>query len=156
MLIILKYPGKNQKTSAQHCSMNRIIIIPGKHVLVIAAATDIQTILRLSLETVTDLTVTTTHSLETGITLIHQLNPDVILFDAIGLDNDQLCQLRSVTQVPVICLVPRVRLSDQRLGQAQGVTEVLSKPFDPEVLAKTVLSTISQQKSRCHYTRSAA
>ena len=70
--------------------------------------------------------------------------PDAIVLDVMmpGLDGYQVCaRLREdpdLADVPVVFLTARAQEDDVARGYSLGVTEYVTKPFDPEALVATI------------------
>ena len=109
--------------------------------LLIEDVDDFQVILRFSLETLSGWQVMTAKPNQDWLALAKIESPDVILLDENSSFAEILAQLKSdvLTQdLPVICLVARDRLTDQLQLQQEGAAVIVSKPFDPIDLVKTI------------------
>lgn len=87
---------------------------------------------------------------DTGLRLIEQYHPDLILCDITlpGMDGFAvLKQLRAslnTTLIPFIFLTAKGEKSDQRLGMTLGADDYLSKPFTPEDLLLAIHSVLQK------------
>lgn len=111
--------------------------------LLIEDIDDIQAILQFTLETLSGWQVITATSTQNWLALAAMKKPDVILLDSHPYDPNILAQLKAnlLTQdIPVVCLVARDRLTDQLQAKKAGATAIISKPFDPIILAETILN----------------
>jgi CheY-like chemotaxis protein len=115
-----------------------------KHILCIDDEPDVLSVAQLCLETVGGYHVSTASSGTEAIETTKILHPDVILLDMMMPDMDgqaTLQQLRknaSLQDVPIIFMTARVREVEIKEYLSLGADDVLSKPFDPMMLASQV------------------
>ncbi|MGF1480749.1 MAG: response regulator [Cyanophyceae cyanobacterium] len=115
-----------------------------RRILIISSSTDIQRILRLSLEMSVDWSIITVGSVSEGLALAAAAPPHVILLDANLSDIDALTALQTLRNAPatqpsrVIVLASRVRLSQQRQFSQMGAVAVISDPFNSANLAQQI------------------
>ncbi|MEO1096110.1 MAG: two-component system response regulator, partial [Cyanobacteria bacterium J06638_28] len=87
----------------------------------------------------------TTDSTQGWLTVAQEKLPDVILLDGHSNQSAMLAQLKAsacTRDIPVVCLVPRDRLTDQLQAQAAGAGAIIAKPFDPTILVETILDVV--------------
>ncbi|MBE7385704.1 MAG: response regulator [Leptolyngbya sp. SIO1E4] len=124
--------------------------MPPRHfirLLLIEDVDDLQTVLQFSLGT-SGWQVITTDSTQGWLTVAQEELPDVILLDGHSNQSAMLAQLKAsvLTQdIPVVCLVPRDRLADQRQAQAAGAAAIVAKPFDPTILIEAILDIVEPE-----------
>lgn len=78
---------------------------------------------------------------EEALSLMAQLNPDVIILDVMlpGMDGVAVCeQVRRRSDVPIIMLTARVEEVDRLIGFAKGADDYVCKPFNPKELVARV------------------
>ncbi len=115
-----------------------------KRILVIDDEDDIREIAQLSLEMMGGWDVVLANSGCEGIKKAQTDEPDVILLDVMmpgldGLETFQRLQADPVTQrIPVILLTAKVQSPDQRTFDELGVSGLITKPFEPLMLAEQV------------------
>ncbi len=116
--------------------LNRILIVEDEP--------DIQTIARLALETVGELTVATCDSGKQALSAALAFRPDLVLLDVMMPGMDGPTTLRTLRQAPELCAVPVVFMTAKVQSQevqsflALGAADVIAKPFDPMTLAERV------------------
>jgi DNA-binding response OmpR family regulator len=110
-----------------------------KRVLVIEDDTKVAQLLRVYLEKDGFETSTATDGL-TGITLVEQKKPDLIILDLNlpEIDGLEVCRrVRSRSKVPIIMLTARDEDTDKIVGLELGADDYITKPFSPrEVVAR--------------------
>lgn len=115
-----------------------------RSVLIIDDEDDIRAVARMSLEMTAGWTVYTADGGGAGVALATSRNPDAILLDVMMPDLDgpaTLERLRAnpVTRsIPVVFLTAKVQAADHRRFATLPVSGVLTKPFDPMLLADQV------------------
>jgi CheY-like chemotaxis protein len=81
---------------------------------------------------------------ERALELAASLGPRAIILDLMmpGMDGWEVCRrLRddpATASIPIIALSARAQEEDRQRGYALGVTEYITKPFDPATLVETV------------------
>lgn len=119
-----------------------------KRILVIDDEDDIREVAQLCLETVGGWEVMTAGSGTEGLAKAETDAPDAILLDVMMPDMDgpttfQKLQANLATQdIPVILLTAKVQAAEQRKFAQLGVKAVLTKPFDPLMLANQVAKVL--------------
>jgi CheY-like chemotaxis protein len=119
-----------------------------KRILVIDDEDDIREVAQLCLETVGGWEVMTAGSGTEGLAKAETDAPDAILLDVMmpGMDGPttfQKLQENQATQdIPVILLTAKVQAAEQRKFAELGVKAVLTKPFDPLMLANQVAKVL--------------
>jgi CheY-like chemotaxis protein len=126
----------------------REMLVIVRHILIIDDEDDIREVAALSLEAVAGWKVSMATSGAEGIRLAPSLQPDAILMDVMmpGMDGPtafrEMRQVAAISHIPVILLTAKVQAHDQRRFAALGVAAVLSKPFDPMLLASQISSAL--------------
>jgi CheY-like chemotaxis protein len=119
-----------------------------KRILVIDDEDDIREVAQLCLETVGGWEVMTAGSGSEGLAKAEADAPDAILLDVMMPEMDgpttfQKLQENQATQdIPVILLTAKVQAAEQRKFAQLGVKAVLTKPFDPLMLANQVAKVL--------------
>lgn len=79
-----------------------------------------------------------------GVDLARRARPDLILLDIAlpGLDGHEVCrELKAdsaLAEIPIVMLTALGSAEEEARARRSGVTEFLSKPFDPDEVARTV------------------
>lgn len=113
-----------------------------KRILLIDRAEDSRTIIRFSLEMIADWQVLTAASIGDGVILAVEHLPDLILLDtetAGSVLTEHLCLYSELQHVPIVLIVPRIRLGDRLSSEQQGIAAIISKPFDPVALVQCLV-----------------
>jgi two-component system alkaline phosphatase synthesis response regulator PhoP len=119
-----------------------------KRILLVDDEDDIREVAQLSLEMVGGWEVLTAGSGAEAIRRAEAEHPDAILLDVMmpGMDGPttfQSLQANPSTRgIPVILLTAKVQSADRKRFEDLGVSGVLSKPFDPMLLAGQVASAL--------------
>ena len=122
-----------------------------KRILVIDDEADIREVAQLSLEISSGWEVMTTASGSEGLAEAEAQQPDAILLDVMMPDMDgpttfeKLQNNPSTKNIPVIFLTAKVQAAEQRRYAQLGVTAVLTKPFDPVMLANQIAAALGWQ-----------
>jgi CheY-like chemotaxis protein len=122
--------------------------LTAKRILLIDDEDDIREVAQLCLETMGFWEVITAASGREGLAMAEAEQPDAIILDVMMPDIDgpttfQKLQANSTTnQIPVLLLTAKVQASEQRRFAELGVTGVLTKPFDPMMLATQVAEAL--------------
>lgn len=122
-----------------------------KRILVIDDEADIREVAQLSLEISSGWEVLTAASGREGLAKAEDKQPDAILLDVMMPDMDgpntfqQLQSNPKTKDIPVIFLTAKVQAVEQRRYAQLGVTAVLTKPFDPVMLANQVAEALGWQ-----------
>lgn len=115
-----------------------------RRILIIDDEEDIRTVAGVSLEMTAGWEVIAADGGAAGIAMAIARRPDVILLDVMMPDMDgpatlELLRANPVTRgIPVIFLTAKVQAADHRRFANMPVSAVLTKPFDPLVLAEQV------------------
>jgi DNA-binding response OmpR family regulator len=89
---------------------------------------------------------------EDALVLARESVPDLILLDVMmpGVDGWEVCRRLkedpATAGIPVIFLSARAQDEDRKRGHALGVTEYVTKPFDPGRLVQTVRRVLDAAK----------
>ena len=122
-----------------------------KQILVIDDEADIREVAQLSLEISSGWEVLTAASGREGLATAEAQQPDAILLDVMMPDMDgpttfeKLQNNPSTKNIPVIFLTAKVQAAEQRRYAQLGVTAVLTKPFDPVMLANQIAAALGWQ-----------
>ena len=91
-----------------------------------------------------EIEVTTAPSGEEGLRIIPKLKPDLVILDVMmpDLNGVQICRMLradpKLKSVPVIFLTAKAMVSELERLRALGAAGVLTKPFDPMLLAASI------------------
>jgi two-component system, OmpR family, response regulator MprA len=114
-----------------------------RHVLVVDDDPLILEVLRTVLD-LEEFRVTTATDGTSGLAMLAQDRPDVVVVDVMmpGLDGLEVCRrIKSdpaTANVPVVLLTARDRVEDQQAGEAAGCDAYLTKPFSPLYLIDVI------------------
>ena len=117
---------------------------PLKRVMYIEDEPDIRSIVQIALERIGGLTVITCGSGKEVIGLALDFNPDLILLDIMMPDMDGFAVLQAIrsmpqlVNVPVVFVTAKTQLHEIDQYKEEGVSDVITKPFDPVALPKIV------------------
>ncbi|MBO8168917.1 MAG: response regulator transcription factor [Thermoanaerobacteraceae bacterium] len=95
----------------------------------------------------------------TGLNLVEQQSPDLIILDIMmpGMDGIEVCrQLRKTSNVPILMLTAKDDVSDRVTGLDAGADDYLVKPFSLEELLARIRAQLrrvkpDRQKNRLHF-----
>lgn len=95
----------------------------------------------------------------TGLTLVEQQSPDLIILDIMmpGMDGIEVCrQLRKTSNIPILMLTAKDDVSDRVTGLDAGADDYLVKPFSLEELLARIRAQLrrvkpDRQKNRLHF-----
>lgn len=105
---------------------------------------DIQKIVRLALVDVGGLDLHICNSGHQALALLETYCPDLILLDAMMPDMDGPATLQEIRKLPtgrkmpVVFITAKAQASEVRRYRELGALDVLTKPFDPMVLAQKI------------------
>jgi diguanylate cyclase (GGDEF)-like protein len=117
-----------------------------KRILMIEDEPDIQAVARLALEALGGFQVRICGTGREGVQAAVAFDPDLILLDVMmpGMDGPSTLQaLRNLPQIiatPVVFMTAKVQPQEITEYRALGVLDVIAKPFDPMILAETILA----------------
>ena len=101
---------------------------------------DIQTITRMTLETIGGFTVKSCSSGQEALDVAPEFSPDLILLDVMmpGMDGPttlhELRKLPEIVATPVIFMTAKAQVHEVEGFKALGASDVITKPFDPMTL----------------------
>lgn len=101
---------------------------------------DIQTIARMTLETLGGFTVQTCSSGQDAIVAAPKFAPDLILLDVMmpGMDGpttlEELRKLPETRETPIVFMTAKAQVHEVEGFKALGAIDVVTKPFDPATL----------------------
>ena len=119
-----------------------------KRILLIDDEDDIREVAKLSLEITSGWEVFIASSGAEGLAIAEDQQPDVILLDVMmpGMDGpttlQKLQENPAIQHIPVIFLTAKVQSAEQRRYAQLGVNAVLTKPFDPLMLAEQIIAAL--------------
>jgi len=105
---------------------------------------DIQTVARLSLESVGGFKVDICSSGQEALDNVLQIKPDLILLDVMmpGMDGpttlQELKKIPELSDTPVIFMTAKVQPQEVQQYKELGAIDVIPKPFDPMALSDNV------------------
>ncbi len=117
-----------------------------KKIMYVEDEIDIQIVAKLALEDIAGFEVEICSSGMEALLKVASINPDLILLDAMmpGMDGPttlkELRNLEVSRNIPVIFLTAKVQGPDVEKFKSYGALDVLSKPFDPLSLGKSILA----------------
>ena len=117
---------------------------PLKRVMYIEDEPDIRSIVQIALEKIGGVTVTTCGSVRETLGLALDFNPKLILLDIMMPDMDGFAVLQAIrsmpqlVNVPVVFVTAKTQLHEIDQYKEEGVSDVITKPFDPVALPKIV------------------
>jgi DNA-binding response OmpR family regulator len=85
---------------------------------------------------------------ETGLRMIRELHPDLVLLDVMmpGIDGWEVLETTKaepeIADIPVVLLTARVQREDEIRGWSSGAADYLAKPFNPSTLTQVVNRTL--------------
>jgi len=113
-------------------------------ILMIEDEPDIQTVAKLSLESVGGFNVEVCSSGQEAIDKAPGVNPDLILLDVMmpGMDGPttllKLKKIPELSNTPIIFMTAKVQPQEVRQYKELGAIDVIAKPFDPMALSDNV------------------
>jgi len=121
-----------------------------KKILIIEDQPDIRKLVRMTLD-FNDYEIHDTTDAETGLRMVEEIGPDLILLDIMmpgRMDGLALCRLLKNTEsyrgIPVILLTARGQQADREAGVNAGADEYIVKPFSPIRLIEVVETFLSE------------
>ncbi len=115
-------------------------------ILMIEDEPDIQTVAKLSLESIGGFNVEVCSSGQEALEKAIDINPDLILLDVMmpGMDGPttllELKKMPELSNTPVVFMTAKVQPQEIQLYKEYGAIDVIPKPFDPMSLADTLNS----------------
>ncbi len=91
------------------------------------------------------------HDGESGLALVRDLNPDLVILDLMlpRLDGVELCRiLRRESDVPIIMLTAREAPPERIVGLDSGADDYVVKPFDPDEVIARAAAVLRRAKDR--------
>jgi|SRR5581483_6944284 len=117
---------------------------PLQNILLVEDDADIQAVGQLALEAVGGFNVQVCGSGQEALQRVDSYKPDLILLDVMMPGMDGLATLAALrlkpelVQTPVIFMTAKVQAHELARYKALGARDVISKPFDPMTLSKTI------------------
>jgi DNA-binding response OmpR family regulator len=87
---------------------------------------------------------------ETGVKLLAERRPDVIILDVMlpGIDGFELCrEIRKTSDVPILFLTARTDTTDVVVGLESGADDYLTKPFEVKVLIARIRALLRRLRT---------
>jgi len=118
---------------------------PSVRAVLIEDDADLRRVVQLTLQFGASWSVTTAPDGPAGIDAVRQLRPDVVLVDLMmpGMDGYEVCRRlladEATRTIPIVLLTARQNLDPERV-RASGARGVITKPFDLDALAPSILS----------------
>ncbi|MEL6326745.1 MAG: response regulator [Cyanobacteria bacterium J06626_23] len=119
-----------------------------RRILVIDDEEAIHVLIQAALELIAGWQVIAASSAAAGLEKAQALQPDAILLDVMmpGVDGPtafrQLQATPATQQIPVILLTAKARNGERRALEALGVAGVITKPFEPELMASQIATLL--------------
>lgn len=91
------------------------------------------------------------HSPSTGLRLLKQTNPDLIVLDVMLPEKNglEVCkEIRSQSDTPILMLSARGEISDKVVGLELGADDYMAKPFEPRELVARIQSILKRVHRR--------
>lgn len=121
-----------------------------KKILIIEDQPDIRKLVRMTLD-FNDYEIHDTADAETGMRMVEEIGPDLILLDIMmpgRMDGLALCRLLKSSEtyrsIPLILLTARGQQADREAGLNAGADEYMVKPFSPIRLIEIVETFLSE------------
>jgi CheY-like chemotaxis protein len=118
-------------------------------VVLIEDDADLRRVVQLTLQFGASWNVKTAPDGPSGIALVKQLRPDIVLVDLMmpGMDGYEVCRRLvsddATKRIPIVLLTARQNLDPERV-RASGARGVITKPFDLDALAPAILRLTSE------------
>lgn len=123
-----------------------------KKILIIEDQPDIRKLVRMTLD-FNDYEIHDTADAETGMRMVEEIGPDLILLDIMmpgRMDGLALCRLLKNSDthrsIPLILLTARGQQADREAGVNAGADEYMVKPFSPIRLIEVVETFLSETR----------
>jgi DNA-binding response OmpR family regulator len=107
--------------------------------------TDIQTVVRLSLETIGGFTAKTCHSAENALQCMNDFEPDLFLLDVMMPEMDgpsllkEIRKIEKFENIPAIFMTAKAQTNEIEMFKSySGVAGVIVKPFNPVELPNEI------------------
>ena len=119
-------------------------------VVLIEDDADLRRVVQLTLQFGASWNVKTAPDGPSGIALVKQLRPDIVLVDLMmpGMDGYEVCRRLvsddATKRIPIVLLTARQNLDPERV-RASGARGVITKPFDLDALAPAILRLTSEE-----------
>lgn len=115
-----------------------------QHILYAEDEADIRAITQIALEDIGGFKVTYCSNGREVLKIATQLKPDLLLFDVMMPEMDgpttlkELSKLPQFANIPAIFMTAKIQPDEIAEYKRMGVIEVITKPFDPLLLAETI------------------
>lgn len=125
---------------------------PSVRAVLIEDDADLRRVVQLTLQFGSSWTVTTAPDGPAGIDAVRRTQPDVVLVDLMmpGMDGYEVCRRllgdSTTARIPIVLLTARQNLDPERV-RASGARGVITKPFDLDTLAPSILSLCNAERA---------
>jgi len=97
-----------------------------------------------------DLNLSVANDPETGLQLLADINPDLVILDVMlpGQDGFEVCRtIRKTNAVPIIMLTARGEVTDRIVGLEIGADDYMPKPFEPRELVARIQNVLRRSST---------
>lgn len=121
-------------------------------VVLIEDDADLRRVVQLTLQFGASWTVQTAPDGPSGVDIVKREQPDIVLVDLMmpGMDGYEVCRRlaadETTRRIPIVVLTARQNLDPERV-RASGARGVITKPFDLDALAPTILRLSTEDKT---------
>lgn len=125
---------------------------PSVRAVLIEDDADLRRVVQLTLQFGASWSVTTAPDGPAGIDAVRRTQPDVVLVDLMmpGMDGYEVCRRlladAGTAGIPIVLLTARQNLDPERV-RASGARGVITKPFDLDTLAPSILSLCTRDRA---------
>lgn len=122
-----------------------------KNVMLVDDDIDIQEAAQLGLDAIGEFNLTICSSGDEALAKVKEVKPQLILLDVAMPGKDgpttlkELQKIPEASSIPVVFLTASVEPHQIAAYKQMGVTDVISKPFDPTTLAETLIQIWKQE-----------
>ncbi len=98
-----------------------------------------------------DLNLKVAHDPVTGLAMLGNENPDLVILDVMlpGQDGFEVCRkIRKVSSVPIVMLTARGEVTDRIVGLEIGADDYMPKPFEPRELVARIQNVLRRSTSK--------
>jgi CheY-like chemotaxis protein len=112
---------------------------------------DLRRVVQLTLQFGAAWTVDTAADGPAGIEMVQRVKPDLVLVDLMmpGMDGYEVCRRlvsdKATARIPIVLLTARQNLDPERV-RASGARGVITKPFDLDALAPTIVRLCQEER----------
>jgi DNA-binding response OmpR family regulator len=98
-----------------------------------------------------DLNLKVAHDPVTGLAMLGNENPDLVILDVMlpGQDGFEVCRkIRKISSVPIVMLTARGEVTDRIVGLEIGADDYMPKPFEPRELVARIQNVLRRSTSK--------